>query len=748
MTLEILTDGSIQTTFSAETLDDKNLEALSQASHLDALVTGLGQRLRHYVENAWQSGNRLRFAWYEWNQARPVFYQIAVEPDDDFSAVTVRVSRAQDARQRALDAASGLEVLDYVADGVVVAQAEQSMGAEPRIVHVNPGFTAFSGFRPDELFGQDPRVLFDLQNTPCGMRPLRALAGRSGTAERVLCCKNGSRCTVELTVKPVTDEAGWLVQWILVVRPRGSSSPHENRQLRLLDDALQATRAGVLITDAGAQGSGPKIVYANREFCRYTGYRVAELLGQSLFHLLAGRPDQPVVAPPYDEIEPAAFNQRTTRCQRKDGAEFWLRWHSLSPVYDGSGRVTNFVALVQDVTAEYTDIEKQIQESRRESIGLLAAGTAHDLNNVLTSICSIALLAKEEVPPEMQALAGCLQQIEDAVMMASQRTRQLFSFARSGAASVEAAVALPKLLRETVKFSLKGSAVRSKFQLDEACPPVLADDAGLCQAISNLVINAAEAMPGGGTCEVKLERVTLAPGVLSCLLPGNYVQITICDTGRGIAPEALPHVFEPYYTTKQGGKGLGLTVARALVQKHGGHLELNSVVGQGTTAVIYLPVYAGGLDEAPSNDQEIIHGCGRVLLMEDEPKLREGLERAVRALGYESAVAEDGTEALELYASALHEGVRFDVVVLDLTVPGGMGAKATLPKLRELDPTAKVVIASGYNEADVLASVSEMGFDALLPKPYTFAELSRVLAYAAALRPLCAGGEPEVSAGR
>ncbi|MBV8901812.1 MAG: PAS domain-containing protein [Verrucomicrobia bacterium] len=727
LVLEILADGSIRKIFSDAGVVDEDLQALGQVSHVDRLVTGLGQRLRHYVQTALQSGNSLRFNWSRWNNLPPVYHEIKVTPDEALSAANVVVSRAYGLHGRTPETSWALQALRQVNDAVIVAEAEQTLGGESRIIYINPSFTVLSGFQLDDLFGKSAKSLFGPENGQHGVSRLRALVGQSGIAERVLSCKDGSKRPVELDIKSITDDAGWLVQWVLVVRGDKSSRSGDHHRVRVVDEAIHGARVGVMITDAETRGNGPNIVYANHELCHLTGYTAAELIGRNPFFLLGSRPEKQAIAGLRQALEQGLFDQQTVRCYHKDGAELWLRWHSLSPVYDDNHRIKNFLILIQDVTPEWTDIDAQIRDAHRDSLGILAAGTAHDLNNILTFICSNSMLAKEDLPAGASMASECLQQIDDAAMSASRLMRQLLNFARAEA-SVETAVSLPKLLPETVKFSLQGSGVTVKFHIDDECPPVLAADSRLRLAISALAINSREAMPAGGTCTVKLDRVTLAPGALACLLPGNYAQITLTDTGQGIAPEDLSRVFDPYFTTKKSGNGLGLTVARATIEKYGGHLALSSTHGKNTTASIYLPVYAGGMEEAPSTDNEVVHGSGRILLMDDDAKLRERLEKSVRTLGYASCAAQDGAEALELYASAQEAGERFDLVVLDLTVPGGLGAENTLPKLRKLDPSVKVVIASGYNEADVLATISELGFDGLLPKPHTFAELSRVLA--------------------
>jgi PAS domain S-box-containing protein len=719
MVLEILADGHIRNVQSDAGVLDQDLRDLACASHQNQWVAGLGQRVRFYVRSALRSGKTLSFNWSRWSSLPPLQHEISVAPNPGEGTAAIRVGPAEAMRQRAARDSWSHQALEQVADAVAVVEAEQTTNGEPRIIYVNQSFTALSGFAPEEVFGRGPNLLLGPEASLGGLAGPRALMEQTACVDQNLCRKDGSTYWAELDVKPMTDDAGWLVQWILVFREL-KKPKLQNAVASMLETAVSTAATGAAILDMAAPEA--RLVYVNQAFCRVTGYGAAELAGRTAHSLCVTPTDESGRFP-----EAGAGTEQTLRWARKDGSEAWLRWYALSPVQSGNQQL--LFALVEDITAEWTNTERHLRESRRECIGLLTAGAAHDLNNILTSICANALLAQGQSSCDPDTVELCLHEIEQAVESASHLTRQLLKFTRTETA-VEAPVALPKLLRESVKFSLMGSLVRPTFQLDDACPPVLADDTSLRQAISNVVINACESMPAGGTCTVTLSQAILTPGAFPSLLPGNYAQIAISDTGCGIRPEDLSRVFDPHFSTKENGNGLGLTVARKIVERLGGYLELRSTPFQGTTATICLPVFAGGLEETPSVDNEVIHGSGKILLVEDDARMREGLERSVRNLGYDPWLAEDGAEALELYRSARDSGTNFDLVVLDLTVPGGLGAKATLPRLRELDPEVKVVVASGYNEADVLSSVSEMGFDALLPKPHTLSELSHVLAAA------------------
>ncbi len=715
-------DGAWQRDLGAIDVNDEELQDLCFASHLDELSSALGQRIRYSAQKVLSSGQLCGFQWSHWEEDAPTGRDILIQPCTNGAEVSV--GQAVMARSP-LDRLPWLAgALDRFPHALVVVESEQTPGGEPHVLHVNRHFTRLSGFTAEAAFGAKLRALSGSENGQSTGSMLRALARQDGWVEKEWTRRDGAKYRVEVQVEPIKDETGWLTHWLIALRePAGSVGAMPG--VSLADRALHFANVGIVVTDGHFHDGGPRVLYANDEFCRLVGRTTAELAGVNPFAMLGTSPD--LAALTTRNGDPVAGIGAV--CHTKNGRQTWLRWQSLAPVYDESSRLTQLVAILEDVTADYADAEVQTRDSRSESIGFLAAGTAHDLNNILASVGANAALAKREYPVDPAFAEDCLREVEEAVVSASVLTRQLLTFARSESVP-EGPVHLPKLLRAVVKFCLLGSDVRPKLELNNLSPAVLADEAGLRQAISNVVINACEAMLAGGTCTVRLNTLTLAPGAVPSLSPGNYAQVTITDTGAGIPPENLARVFDPRFTTKKAGRGLGLTVARRIVQSQGGDLTIDSTPGVGTTVSIHLPVYAGALEEAPSVDPEVIRGSGRILLVEDDAMLREGLERSVRTLGYEPTLAADGAEALELYRAAHGTPEAFKLVVLDLTVPGGLGAKATLPELRRFDPQAKVVVASGYNEADVLTSVSELGFNGLLPKPHTFAELSRVLAEA------------------
>jgi len=278
-----------------------------------------------------------------------------------------------------------------------------------------------------------------------------------------------------------------------------------------------------------------------------------------------------------------------------------------------------------------------------------------------------------------------------------------------------------------VSFSLPGSNVRAELEVEPDLPAVEADEGQIHQVVSNLVLNAQQAMPRGGVVQVRAEAVLLGERSGLPLSPGSYVRVAVADPGVGIPREHLAKIFDPYFTTKQTGSGLGLPTAYAIVRRHGGHLEVRSELGRGSTFTVYLPASEQAGDPISARESAEPKGSGRVLVMDDEQMLRDFLAEMLPELGYEAAFAADGAEAVESYRRALEEGRPFDCVLLDLTVPGGMGGRETLERLRELDPQVRAVASSGYAFEPAGTDLLGHGFVAAMPKPYRPGDLARVL---------------------
>jgi signal transduction histidine kinase len=376
--------------------------------------------------------------------------------------------------------------------------------------------------------------------------------------------------------------------------------------------------------------------------------------------------------------------------------------------------------------AERPQMEDELLKVRKiESVGVLAAGIAHDFNNLLTGILGYVSLAKVAAQTDAK-VAAYLTAAEQACQRATALTQQLLTFAKGGA-PVRHTVSLVELLKECIGFVLRGANVRGDIQIAANLWPVDVDAGQINQVIHNVVLNAMQAMPGGGTVQVRAENVVLAAGVPFPLPEGQYVKITVQDSGCGIPKEVLSNIFDPYFTTKAEGSGLGLTTAYAIVIKHEGYITIASEVDVGTTVVIYLPASQKATVSAQTHSSIPLSGSGRILFMDDEAMVRNVLRQLIETLGYTVECVEDGTAAVAVYQRAQAAGQPFATVILDYTIPGGMGGLETLARLRAIDPQVTALISSGYANNPVMAEWAYYGFSGVVAKPYTIAQLQEAL---------------------
>ena len=376
--------------------------------------------------------------------------------------------------------------------------------------------------------------------------------------------------------------------------------------------------------------------------------------------------------------------------------------------------------------AERQRMEEELLKARKiKSVGVLAAGIAHDFNNLLTGILGYVSLAKMAAQTDAQ-VAAYLTEAEHACQRATALTQQLLTFAKGGT-PVRHTVSLVELLQECVGFVLRGANVRGDVHIAADLWPVDVDAGQINQVIHNVALNAMQAMPGGGTVQVQAENVVLTAGVSFPLPEGRYVKITVQDSGCGIPKEVLTNIFDPYFTTKPEGSGLGLTTAYAIVIKHEGYITIASEVGVGTTVVIYLPASQKAAVSAQPHSPVSLSGSGRILVVDDEEMIRNLVRQLLESLGYTVECVQDGTEAVAAYQHAQAVGQSFAAVILDHTIPGGMGGLETLNCLRALDPQVKALISSGYANNPVMADWAYYGFSGVVAKPYTIAQLQEAL---------------------
>ncbi|MFA5110092.1 MAG: PAS domain S-box protein [Desulfobaccales bacterium] len=415
---------------------------------------------------------------------------------------------------------------------------------------------------------------------------------------------------------------------------------------------------------------------------------------------------------------------REYRIIRQGGDIIWIQARG-QIVCDQDGRIDHINGVFFDITDRKKAEEEWIKLSKLESLGLLAGGIAHDFNNILTGILgnlSLCLLERA-VSPEMQER---LMEAEKACEQARALSRQLLTFAKGGA-PIKEITAIDKILGESALLACRGTQSRCEFHLAPDLWAVEIDAGQMNQVFQNIVINAVQAMPLGGTIKIYGENVTIEEDRGLPLKPGNYVKIVIQDQGLGIPAEYLTKIFDPYFTTKQKGSGLGLATSYSIVKNHNGHLAVDSTLEKGSAFTIYLPGLDRKITPPPQEPEELIKRTGSILVMDDEMIVQKVLGKMLVSLGYDVTFALDGEEAINIFTAAQASGHNFDAVILDLTVPGGMGGKETLEKLLSLDPHVKAIVSSGYFDDSVMAEFKKYGFSGVICKPYTLAELGKTL---------------------
>jgi PAS domain S-box-containing protein len=395
---------------------------------------------------------------------------------------------------------------------------------------------------------------------------------------------------------------------------------------------------------------------------------------------------------------------------------------------DKAGEGVHSVSLQRGIT-ERNRMEEERQEiAKLESVGVLAGGIAHDFNNLLTGIVGYIGLAKSSVAAgEREKASARLLEAEKTCLEAAALTLQLLTFARGGA-PVKKTVSIAGLIEDVASFALRGSNVRCEFSLPDNLWAVEADEGQIRQVITNLIINAGEAMPEGGTVNIQARNSALKTDSVLPLSQGRYVEIVVEDHGIGIAQEHLNKIFDPYFTTKQKGSGLGLSTTYSIIAKHDGRITVESELGIGTTFHIYLPASKKRISRRREVVVDhIVVGQGKILVMDDEKNIREIVKTILTGEGYDVEIASDGAAAVKRYIKAKESGQPFGMVILDLTVPGGMGGLETIKELLKIDPDVKAIASSGYSSDLVMSKYRKYGFSGVLGKPYVIRELTKAV---------------------
>jgi len=389
-----------------------------------------------------------------------------------------------------------------------------------------------------------------------------------------------------------------------------------------------------------------------------------------------------------------------------------------------NGKVVKIYGNLVDIT-EHKKLESQVLQAQKiESIGLLAGGIAHDFNNILSGIFGYMEMALEETSEEIVStyLTHSLSSLDRARAL----TRQLLTFAKGGAPIIKVENLFP-FVQETVEFALSGSSVLSRFQIQKNLWSCNFDKNQISQVVNNLTINALQSMPNGGTIVVTARNVSISEEEHILLDSGSYMKLSITDQGIGIPKESLPLIFDPYFSTKSKGQGLGLASCYSIMKRHGGYLEVESELGKGSTFHLYLPVSFESISTSNVNLTKKHTGSGTFLIMEDEEPIRDIMKKMLESFGYTVVLKENGKDAIDFVTAEIKENRKLSGMIFDLTIPGGMGGKKAIREIRKICSDTPVFVSSGYSEDPIMANPKKYGFTASLCKPFTIADLSQML---------------------
>ena len=611
-----------------------------------------------------------------------------------------------------------------------VAQSSEGIAMADLAGHllfVNPASAAMHGWTAEELVGRHLSVFHAPDQMPAVDAANRQILDAGGFSGEIWHARrDGTPFPALMHNTLLRDDAGEPVGMIGTMR--------DITERKRAEDALRESEEkfrtlAEQIGDGVVLMIGGRVAWVSQAFCQAFGYAESDLIGQGIERLVVpedvARARQRMLQRLAGGDIPPYFH---TTALRRDGSRVQVEVAAKLVTFQGGPAV---LAVVRDITERLRREEELVRAQKLEALGVLAGGIAHDFNNILTGIIGNLSYVRQAVEPTSDA-AESLADAERAGLRAKRITGQLLALSKGGA-PVRTVALLGDIVRETAEFALSGSDVRLELGVPAGLWPVEADVGQISQVVQNLVINADQAMPEGGTIEVRARNVAVdAPDAPEGSAAG-WVEIAVADQGVGIAPEHLERIFDPYFTTKQAGSGLGLTVCHTIVAHHGGHIRVESEGRHGATFRVFLPAAEAEPAPAEPAPEAGTGPTGRILLMDDDDIVRRAGSWLLRRLGHHVEAVADGDAALERYRAALDAGQPFDAVILDLTVRGGMGGQECIRRLRELDPGVVAIVCSGYSNEPIMAHHQDHGFQGVILKPYDIddldAELRRLLAH-------------------
>ncbi|CAK8717655.1 histidine kinase [Candidatus Electronema halotolerans] len=596
----------------------------------------------------------------------------------------------------------------------------------------NRAFEKFAGKTEQELLGSMDETVLPPEMAASFHSSDQEMLGACTAArtEETVVCPDGRTAIFDVLKTPYIGPDGNLLGLIGICRnitelkQAEQQAAEERERLRV---TLHSIGDGVIATDVCG-----RITSLNNVAEQLTGWSNEQAIGlpsAAVFKIIDEKTEEPCA----DPVRRALALGRMTDLEngsaliRQDGSHLSIA-DSCAPIRSREGRIIGTVIVFRDATYEKERIKELIKIKKLESVSLLARGIAHDFNNILSAILGNIELASEAVTSDPQT-EMLLASAQKAAERAAKLTKQLMIFAKGGE-PVKEAVALPELIRDSADFILHGSQVVCDYDFAEDLWLINADSSQITQVIQNIIINAKQAMPKGGGIRISCQNAEVGTAEpQSGLRKGRFVRISIADSGPGIPPEIISKIFDLHFTTKQDGNGLGLAICQLVTQKHEGSITVQSEPGNGSVFTVMLPAAQSGssVQSRPAEPKEE-RQMARIIVMDDDQMLRDLAKAQLRSLGHEAVLAADGAEAVSLYRELRESGSPADLVIMDLTVPGGMGGQEAARQILALDAEAKLIVASGYSDDPVLSEYKKYGFQAAVAKPFSLAELRQALA--------------------
>lgn len=617
-------------------------------------------------------------------------------------------------------------LFDNMTEGVALYELiydDQNRPVDYRVLDINPAYQKHTGLSADQVKGQPGRITYQSQESP--YLDIFARVALTGEPYSIDLYFEPLKKHFSVSIfSPAIGQFATVFEDITDRKVMEAALAEEKERLLV---TLRSIGDGVITTDTAGQ-----VVMLNKVAEDLTGWTNNEARGRPLtdiFHIIHEETRQRSENPVQKILESGqivGLANHTVLISR-DGTERVVT-DSAAPIRDGKNQVIGIVLVFRDTTAKKRMEDALRNAEKLEAVGILAGGIAHDFNNLLGGIYGYLEIIKRDVERgEVGKVSGCIAKVLATYERAKYITQQLLTFSKGGL-PIRKIHHIDRLIRASVSFVLTGSNVKAAFSIPEEPWFCSCDEAQIVQVIDNIATNARESMPAGGSLEISLAHVgpDNAPAVLP---PVQYILITIRDHGTGISREHLPHIFDPFFTTHHQGSGLGLATCYSIIKKHNGHIEAESILGEGSVFRIYLPqaVDANAQPAVVETENETDQGSKSVLVMDDEEFILDVVFNMLKTKGFTAVAVKNGDEAIAKVREASANNQYFSAAILDLTIPGGRGGKETVKALLDIDSNMKIIASSGYSNDPVMASPSDFGFNASLAKPFRLKDLTEVL---------------------